>query len=187
MCKQLKLQVKNDKADWLDKAIASGDWHAINSMRQKPKSQHLAIDALNSAVDDDPRAETLAQYYESIQWAVRPTTVLSRSSNMSHTIDVNCEQISFAELRAAVVFMKRNKQCGADGIPAEFLQAICVPAPQASDWILTLFQSIWSRKRVPDEWHLAKIAAIFKKGDPCNCSNSRPISLFSSSYKLFAF
>ena len=113
--------------------------HQFNT--SETKSQHLATNALNNAVDDNPRAETLAQYYESIQWAVRPTTVLSRSSHISHTIDVNCEQISFAELRAAVVLMKRNKQCGADSISAEFLQAICLLASQVSEWILMLFQS----------------------------------------------
>ena len=101
-------------------------------------------------------------------------------------INVNCGPISFEELREASTFMKRNKQCGADGIPAEFLHAISLPGSRASEWILSLFQSIWSKKQVPDSWHLAKIAAIFKKGDPCDCSNYRPISLLSSSYKLFA-
>ena len=56
--------------------------------------------------------------------------------------------------------MKRNRQCGADSVPAEFLQAICIPGSEASEWILMLFQSIWFKKRVPDDWHLAKIAAI---------------------------
>ena len=59
--------------------------------------------------------------------------------------------------------MKRNRQCGADSVPAEVLQAICLPGSQASEWICMLFQTIWSKKRVPDDWHLVKIAAIFKK------------------------
>ena len=135
---------------------------------------------------DNSRAETLAQYFEKVQWAVRP--VLDLQSNLSdlRSISVNYDQISFKELRLAVALMKRNKQCGADSIPAEFLHSICLPCSPASEWILSLFQSIWSNKRVPDSWHLAKIAAIFKKGDVHECSNYRPISLLSSSYKLFA-
>ena len=50
-----------------------------------------------------------------------------------------------------------------------------------------LFQDIWFKKRVPDNWHLAKICSILKKGDLSNCSNYIQISLLSASYKLFAF
>ena len=49
-----------------------------------------------------------------------------------------------------------------------------------------LFDCIWSQKQVPDSWHLARVSAIFKKGDQSLCSNFRPISLLSAGYKLFA-
>ena len=45
---------------------------------------------------------------------------------------------------------------------------------------------IWNKKQVPTSWHLAKITAIFKKGDASECSNYRQISLLNTGYKLFA-
>ena len=39
---------------------------------------------------------------------------------------------------------------------------------------------------MPNSWHLARVAAIFKKGNPAECSDYKPISLLCSSYKLFA-
>ena len=59
--------------------------------------------------------------------------------------------------------MKCNRQYSADSVPAEFLQAIYLPLSQASELILMLFQSLYFKKRVPNDWHLAKIAAILKK------------------------
>ena len=82
--------------------------------------------------------------------------------------------------------MKAKKQCGSDEIPAEFLQAICLPGSAAADWIMHLFETIWAKKQIPHEWHIARIAAIFKKGDASNCANYRPIALLNASYKLFA-
>ena len=160
--RQIKQRVKSDKARWLDNAIASGDWKAINSLRRKPKSQHLVIDALHGQ-DENTRAETLAEYFESVQWAVRPVTAFPTPSSYLQSLHVNCNNVSFEELRAASSTMKRNRQCGADSVPAELLHAICLPGSQASEWILMLFQQIWLTKRVPDDWHLANIAAILKK------------------------
>ena len=51
--------------------------------------------------------------------------------------------------------MKRNKQCGSDDTPAEFLQAISLLGSAAADWLMELFDSIWTRKEVPHTWHVA--------------------------------
>ena len=45
---------------------------------------------------------------------------------------------------------------------------------------------IWDRKEVPDDWHTARVATLYKKGDPALCDNYRPISLLAVGYKMFA-
>ena len=39
---------------------------------------------------------------------------------------------------------------------------------------------------MPDKWHCSTVTSIFKKGDPADCTNYRPISLLHIGYKLFA-
>ena len=39
---------------------------------------------------------------------------------------------------------------------------------------------------MPETWHQARVAGIFKKGDPADCDNYRPISLITVGYKLLA-
>ena len=135
LSRQIKSQVKWDRARWLDNAIASGYWQAINSLHRKAKSRNF--DALHGEGDyDDSRAKTLAQYFAKLQWAVRPTLAFPNELSKLHDFNIHCGQIMFEELREASSSMKRNKQCGADGIYAEFLHAISLPCSDASEWIL---------------------------------------------------
>ena len=45
---------------------------------------------------------------------------------------------------------------------------------------------IWCHGGIPDDWHDAFVAMIFKKEDTSRCESYRPISLLSIGYRLFA-
>ena len=43
----------------------------------------------------------------------------------------------------------------------------------------------WRTKTVLDSWHTAHVRMIFKKGDPAQRENYRPISVLNLGYKVF--
>ena len=45
---------------------------------------------------------------------------------------------------------------------------------------------MWQNKCIPAEWHKARVACLYKKGDPAMPENYRPISLLAIGYKIFA-
>ena len=51
-------------------------------------------------------------------------------------------------------------------------------------YLTNIFNNILKTKQIPDSWHEAKIVILFKKGDPKDIENYRPISLLSHSYKI---
>ena len=46
------------------------------------------------------------------------------------------------------------------------------------------FQYILKPKQIPDSWHEGKLVILFRKGDPKDTINYRPLSLLSHSYKI---
>ena len=56
----------------------------------------------------------------------------------------------------------------------------------AAEWAVELCQACWDEKTLPQPWHVARAASIFKKGDESDCGNYRPISLLAVGYKIFA-
>jgi len=49
-----------------------------------------------------------------------------------------------------------------------------------------LINSIWNKEELPEEWKESITAPIYKKGDKTDCSNSRGISLLSTTYKILS-
>ena len=54
------------------------------------------------------------------------------------------------------------------------------------DWFTNFCDLRWHQKRIPEEWRIANIACIFKKGNTSLPNNYRPISLVTVGYKIFA-
>ena len=63
LSKQIKSQVRLDKAKWLDELVAKGDWSAIKLARGKSKRQLITLrDDQSNIVSTEHRAETLMIY-----------------------------------------------------------------------------------------------------------------------------
>ena len=54
------------------------------------------------------------------------------------------------------------------------------------DYMLDLFQTVWSEQQVPEEWRDALLVPIPKKGDLTQCDNWRGISLLDVTGKIFS-
>ncbi|KAI7888787.1 uncharacterized protein EV154DRAFT_604592 [Mucor mucedo] len=77
--------------------------------------------------------------------------------------------------------LARRKAHGVDHLRAEMLLPICdAIAPIRA----MLYSLCWIWSIVPKAWNTAEVAPIFKKGDPLQAANYRPISLRSILRKL---
>ena len=120
--------------------------------RTKKHNAIVLRDTNGDIVDSNDNAETMAEYFEKVQWAVRPIEPLPQhAQSADQQFDINCGPVQFVEVREAACQMKTKKQCGSDDIPSEFLQAICLPGSAAADWIMRLFETIWAKKEIPHE------------------------------------
>jgi hypothetical protein len=98
------------------------------------------------------------------------------------------------ELKSSLKALKKQKCSGDDNIPAEFWQ-VCLDVgvgnekqknPQLQAWLLEFCNLVYRNVSIPASWHRAKVACLFKKGDPACPENYRPISLVQVGYKLFS-
>ena len=93
--------------------------------------------------------------------------------------------ITLIEVKQAISKLKRRKAAGIDGSPPEFFQALAATS-EGLEQIRQLIQICWDSKDLPNDWQTARVQSIFKKGDPSDCNNYRPISLLCIGYKLLA-
>ena len=90
------------------------------------------------------------------------------------------------ELRQAINKMAGGKATKTNDIPVEIFKALALEPDSSLDWLLNLCNHCWQNKVIPDEWSTASVAMLFKKGDPANANNYRPICLQSIAYTLFS-
>ena len=130
------------------------------------------------------RADAIATYLHDIQWQAEDLPPLVAKEKIILTdLPYNTNLISFQELQDALKKAKNNKIAGPDNIPAELLKYLNIGNKQA---LLTDLNDWSTSKIVPAELLHAQVISIFKKGDPQNIANYRPISLLNIIYKIYA-
>ena len=185
--KDVKVSAKRDRAIWLEAMTAAGDWASIRRVcRKKSRPQGRLNNLAGNQVASDERAETFAEHLSEIQWKVRHVTLIPGSDPALHPLlPVDVSPFSDRELRKALQRMRSGKAAKPDDIPAEMLKALA-DEPGQLDWLLDFCNECWAQKHLPDDWLVAMVALIYKKGDPAICDNYRPICLISVASKAFA-
>ena len=105
-----------------------------------------------------------------------PTPNFSDSSKVLDSINVTKKGVL-----SLLQGINENKATGPDEIPGKFLKACAV---ELHEVFTILFQTSLDLGVVPDEWKVAHIFPLFKKGDKTKAENYRPISLTSITCKL---
>lgn len=87
------------------------------------------------------------------------------------------------EILSKIQNLTTNKSSGPDNIPTE---AFKTAKHLLVTYITILFNKILDNRKIPKEWAQSDIILLYKKGDPADINNYRPISLQPIIYKLFA-
>ena len=78
--------------------------------------------------------------------------------------------------------LKNGKVPGIDGLPNELLKHF---PPDMHQLMYTFLCLCWQEGYTPLSWKQSCTKLFFKKGDPCNPRNYRPIALLNTVYKLW--
>ena len=184
--KAIRRSVKVDRAAYLDELASAGAWTQLKMLRRGPnKMKGRLRNQAGEAADNSEKAETLADYFENVQWRVRPLLDISSQEPLGPTLDVKLDNISLQELQKMSMKLKLKKSCGVDEIPGEYWRVALEDGDYPlSLWLLEFCNSLWTGKVVPDSWHESRVAALFKKGDLGDCGN---YPYFPSLYGLQTF
>ena len=187
--KQVRQSARRDRARWLESVASTGSWASISKLRRGPrKNQGRLRNTDGDLVSSEMRAQAFAEHLETMQWYVRPVTLIPDSEPaLNAKFNINCQPFTSDELRKAIRKMSQGKATKPDDIPVECYRALEQEGDKHFDWLLTFCNECWSSKEAPTEWCTASVALIYKKGDPASCDNYRPICLLTVAYKLFAW
>lgn len=98
--------------------------------------------------------------------------------------DFSCAPITATEIATQLKLMTNKKCADANGIVAEILK-------HGTDKLLDLLCKLFNDLLKPDmepplAWKQTRLKVLFKKGNPLNAENYRPISILPTVYKLFS-
>jgi hypothetical protein len=198
--KVIKTHLKRDRKAWMDKLVApeltcKEQWAGLKILREGYKPRRYARnDRHGKPVPLAGSADAAADYLEKEQWAPMGEVAWKEATNMvknelarrkerNKDLRYNVGEVSTKEMKAIQNQLKRNKAPGPDDITTDFIKDL---EEDNLEELRVLVNEWWTKCEVPHEILHARVASLYKKGDPNKQENYRPISLLNSFYKIIA-
>ena len=163
-------------------------WRCINSLLGKVKSRECSLLKVqdNSISDPVQIADNFNNHFATAAAELANVLPVSKS-HFSDYLGAQCKESMFVwptspfEIDAIIKELKPKLSAGFDEIPSKLLKS----SPNNVLVALShIFNLSLSTGRFIDEFKMAKVFPVFKKGDPHVLNNYRPISLLSSMSKI---
>ena len=186
------------KRDYFTQKITSceGDltnaWKTINQViNKKSKTTHipsLNVDGKHIA-NNDNIAESMNNFFCSIGEKLSEKIPKTRNPLLEDEYNVNLQNARF-QFKSIDLFqiekvfrkIKTSKGSGTDGIASCFLKFALQVISQS---LCDIFNLLITTGCFPDCWKIARVAPIFKSGQPDDRSNYRPISVLPLLSRVF--
>ena len=94
----------------------------------------------------------------------------------------NITEIDSNTVKHAIMRMKTGRAAGPEDIPIELIKS---GGQKLLEMITILLKKIINGEKVPEEWKMALITSIHKKGDKRKCENYRGISVTSTFSRIY--
>lgn len=160
-------------------------WKSIRSARKKFVPRFVRFKNRHGEyIDFSEKASATADYLANVQWS-RPEPCPSKINPRPIIFDdlnLDDSDFSLGEPKSVLAKSKQNKAPGPDDITADMLKLF---NDENLQFVLDILNHCWNTSVLPSDLELASVTSFFKKGNAL-LHNSRPISLLSIFYKLFA-
>ena len=140
----------------------------------------------NERIPRHSQAEATTDYLSNRQWGTQAEDTTNTASIATHPLtcydpEYNTDPITEAELVQVLANIRNNKAAGPDGTNAELLKWL---PSEMRPHLLNVVNHWWNTEQGPTDITDARIASIYKKGNPAIQENYRPISLLCALYKV---
>ena len=94
------------------------------------------------------------------------------------------QSISIEEVLSTIKKLSNGTACGPDNIPNEIIKHMGA-SPKFVEVLTHLFRACMAQQKIPSTWKKSNIFTTYKKDNPNNPLNYRPIALLCTTYKLY--
>ena len=150
-----------------------------SNTKTRPGIGPLRVDG-KTLSDSDSMAEVLNNYFSSV---FQPPDTSPPPVIPPRRPGASCKVPRFrpSRIKQIIKGLKPNSEPGPDGISTRLLQGM---ANKLASPLSQLYEKSMKEGAVPDDWRIANVTPIFKKGSRADPGNYRPVSLTSVPGKI---
>ena len=181
-------QIRRARRDYEEKLIGtiktdSKKFHKYIRTQQKVKVKvtNLETDTGGLTSCDSEAAEVLQKCFQSVFLRETDGELPDFAQQVDDGVTLSEVEFTVQDVLDEMQTLRPDKAAGPDGIPPTVLK-IC--ARQLASPLHILFIKSLNEQKLPNDWKVARVTAIFKKGARKKPGNYRPISLTSQVCKL---
>ena len=182
--KEVKRSCKADKIAWLEQKCLEAETDSkINDTRTlyrivreltgtegntRTKVTQIKDKNGNTLTTEQAQSARWIEHFQSVLNQPEPVMTLDISGEHPQTqLPVNLSPITEEEVKRAIKQLKNNKAAGQDDIAGELLKKGGVTTVL---WMTEIFNAIWEKQSVPEDWTKGTIIRIPKKGNLADCN-----------------
>ena len=156
-------------------------WQFIKSMRKNYMGVPALKDKGMTVIDARAKADLLNKQFESVftkEEDLDATMLFPHESTYQKMTDINITQHGIQKM---LENLNPHKATGPDDICPLFLKTL---ASSIAPILMIVYKKSYNTGQLPDDWKLANVVPVFKKGNTSLAATYRPISLTCVSCKI---